>query len=425
MSRRRIHMGAWARIACGLLAGLWAGAAVAQPDYPYLLPQYDFVNYAQNTLQYPGDKDANDALYSRMDDMLFKGQGQINIVHIGGSHIQADYWSDRIRQRLQMAYPGTRGGRGMVFPFRMAHTNNPYNYYPEYTGTWEACKNVQANRDCTLGLSGYSVTTRDSITRIGISFRGDETPRYDFHQVRVFHDMDSTSFEPVVLVNGQPAPSRRNEALGYTLFELGGYISTLQMEMRKQRPAQNHFTLYGISLDNSDPGFIYHAIGVNGASTSSYRRCQLFTQHLTALSPDLVVFSIGINDANTTNFDARMYETNYDTLVMRVRKANPRAAILFTTNTDSYYKKKYPNKNAEAAREVMVRLARKHRATVWDCYAVMGGLGSIKAWIAAGLAAADKVHLVKPGYELLADLLFNAMMQDYDHHLQLQSQQLH
>jgi lysophospholipase L1-like esterase len=104
--------------------------------------------------------------------------------------------------------------------------------------------------------------------------------------------------------------------------------------------------------------------------------------------------------------------------VLRVRKANPRAAILFTTNTDSYYKKKYPNKNAEAVRDVMLRLARKHRAAVWDCYAVMGGLGSIKTWIGAGLANTDKVHLVKPGYELLADLLFNAVMQDYDLHLQ-------
>lgn len=423
MSRHTASSSRWPRLAV-LLAGLFcAGMLSAQPDYPYLLPQYDFVNYAKNTLQFPGDKDAHAALYARMDDLLFKGQGQVNIVHIGGSHIQADYWSDRIRQRLQTAYPGIRGGRGLLFPFRMAHTNNPFNYFPDFTGTWEACKNVQANRDCTLGLSGYSVTTRDTLTRIGISFRGDDYPRYEFHRVRIFHDMDSSSFVPVVLVNGQPAPSRRNEALGYTLFELGSYISTLQMETRKMAPGQNHFTLYGISLDNSDPGFVYHAIGVNGASTASYRRCKLFTQHLTALEPDLVVFSIGINDANTTEFDARTYEVNYDTLVLRVRKANPRAAILFTTNTDSYYKKKYPNKNAEAVREVMLRLARKHRASVWDCYGVMGGLGSIKSWIGAGLAATDKVHLVKPGYELLADLLFNAVMQDYDLHLQQQYQQ--
>lgn len=406
------------RLLALLLPLLAAGLLPAQPDYPYQVPQYSFVNYAQSKLQFPGDRDVNAALYGRMDDLLFKGIGQVNIVHIGGSHIQADYWSDRIRQRLQTAYPGVRGSRGLLFPFRMARSTNPYNYYTEYTGTWEACKNVQAHHTCTLGLTGYSVTTRDSLTRISIAFRGDDYPRYEFHQVRVFHDMDSSSYVPVLRVNGQPAPSRRNEALGYTLFELGQHVSTLEMETRKQAPGQNHFTLYGISLDNADPGFVYHAIGVNGASTSSYRSCQLFTQHLTALQPDLVVFSIGINDANTTEFNARAFETNYDTLALRVRKANPRAAILFTTNTDSYYKKKYPNKNAEAVREVMVRLARKHRGTVWDTYAVMGGLGSIKSWIGAGLAAADKVHLVKPGYELLADLLFNAMMQDYDLHLQ-------
>ena len=64
-------------------------------------------------------------------------------------------------------------------------------------------------------------------------------------------------------------------------------------------------------------------------------------------------------------------------------------------------------------------LAKKHNAAVWDLFEVMGGLGSIKDWIAAGLANSDKIHLLKPGYELVADLMFNALMQAYDQHLKI------
>jgi lysophospholipase L1-like esterase len=307
--------------------------------------------------------------------------------------------------------------RGLLFPFKMAHTNNPYNYLPEYSGTWTSCRNVQWKTDCDLGLTGISVRTTDSVSHLKISFRGDNYPQYEFNRVRVFHDTDSASFQIRVLNPDVSASAVTNYALGYTDLLLSKFQNYIDLEFVKMSEQQNHFTLYGLSMESDDPGFVYSAIGVNGAATSSYLRCNLFEQHLKAIQADLVIFSIGINDANTTTFDAARYERNYDSLVARVLRANPNTAILFTTNNDSYYHKKYPNKNAEKVRSVMIKLASKYDAAVWDMYGVMGGLGSIKSWIKAGLANPDKIHLLKPGYELMADLMFNSLMQAYDQHL--------
>lgn len=402
-----------------LLSVLVAANVVAQADYPYLVDQHDFIRYDLNHLQFPGGEDALDPLYAKMDRLLFEGKGQINVVHIGGSHIQADMWSDRMRQRLQTFFPGVRGARGLLFPFKMAKTNNPYNYFPEWTGKWEACKNIHRNADCTLGLTGMSVTTRDSLATLRISFRGDGYPQYECKRVRVFHDMGPESFSLRIATPGVNAQVRTNEALGYTEFLLDKHVNAIDLEFFKTDVVQTHFTLYGLSLDNDDPGFVYTAIGVNGAATPSYRRCKLFPQHMEAVRPDLIIFSVGINDAHctTSEFDADYYARNYDTLVDWVRRANPDAAILFTTNNDSYYKRKYPNRNAEKVREVMLSLAQRHRAVVWDMYGVMGGLGSIRTWVQAGLANKDKIHMLKPGYVLLADLMFNALMEPYDAHL--------
>ncbi|MFM2376696.1 MAG: hypothetical protein RLZZ165_1793 [Bacteroidota bacterium] len=401
-------------MAIALLASL---ALEAQQDDPYAVRDYPFLHTGQNHLIFPGLQDALEPIYRKMDRMLFEGKGQIQMVHIGGSHLQADIWSDRMRERLQNFFPGTQATRGLVFPFNMAHTNNPYNYHTEYTGTWESCKAVQRNRTCPLGLTGFSATTRDSLCRIKVYFRGAGYPQYEFDRVRVFHDTDSSSYSVRLVNRGLRAAESLGRNSGSTLFRMGGVQTFVELEIRKTAPCQDHFTLHGISMESDDPGIVYTAVGVNGAATGSYLRCRLLEPHLRALAPSLVIFSIGINDANTPEFDTQLFERNYDSLIARVRRAVPDACVMLTTNNDSYYQKKYPNRNAEKVRASMLRIARKHHAVVWDLFEVMGGLGSIQSWVAAGLASPDKIHLLRPGYELVADLMFNAFMQDYDAHL--------
>lgn len=400
---------------------LWMGCGglawgQSDPDI-YRVDQFPFVRYEANELQFPGDRSDFEGLFRKVDRLLFEGEGQIQVVHVGGSHIQADMWSDRMRQRLQTFYPGNRGSRGLLFPFRMARTNNPYNYKAEWTGNWEGCRCVQTRQSCELGLTGISVTTRDTLTTLRIYFRGEDYPQYAFNRIKVLHGTGPDVFDVNLLSEGV----RRKvsfPAQGYTLFEMDWHLNEVTLEFRKTAPEQDHFSLLGLSLESDDPGFVYTAIGVNGAATSSYLRCNRWEQDLKSLGPDLVVFSIGINDANGPNFDQRRFVRHYDSLVARVRTANPEAAILFTTNNDSYYKRRYPNKNAEQVREAMLELARKHGAAVWDLYGIMGGLGSIQKWVRAGLANSDKIHLLKPGYIHVADLMFNALMQAYDEHLQ-------
>lgn len=385
-------------------------------DYPYAVEEFPFVRYDLNHLQFPGDQSRYQALFEKMDRVLFKGEGQINVIHMGGSHIQADMWSDRMRQRLQTFHPGNRGSRGLLFPFRMAKTNNPYNYKAEFTGAWESCRCVQSKRKCDLGLTGINVTTYDTLTTIHLYFRGDDYPQYAFNKVRVFHDLGESSYAVNIISPRMGYLEQEMTSEGCTSFRLDGHLTEITLEIRKTDPRQDHFTLHGIALESDDPGFIYHSIGVNGAATASYNRCKLMEQHLKAIVPDLVIFSIGINDAHGPNFDPARFKRNYDELVRRVYAANPDAAILFTTNNDSYYKRN-PNRNAEKVRAAMLALALKHGSAVWDMYGVMGGLGSIKTWVKAGLANSDKIHLLKPGYVLVADLMFNALMESYDDHL--------
>lgn len=387
-------------------------------ENPVQAPEIAVADLRANKLVFPGDRSDWNRYHGKLDKLLLDGTGQIHIAHFGGSHIQADMWSMELRSRLQNVVPGVKGGRGFIFPYAMAKTNNPYWYLPEYTGKWTSVKNLTRADTAALGISGYSVTTTDTLTTLKVSFRGEVYSGYQFNRVKVMHRMDSSytvtaySKDPQVHIE-----SSVDVQHGYTEFQYDRYVDTLYLRFQRTALDQRCFTLYGITLESDDPGFFYHANGVNGASTTSWLRCQQFVRELAVIKPDLVVFSIGINDAHDPDFSAERYERNYEQLIARVKEASPNAAILLTTNTDSYIKRRYPNKNGTAVRDVMMRLGAKYGCAVWDTFGVMGGQHAIARWEQAGLAKKDLIHLTRPGYVALGDLLFNAMMEAYGEHI--------
>lgn len=385
---------------------------------PHLLPQHDFVVYDSNYIHFYNDSSNFNNFFSKLDTLIFEGKGKINVMQIGGSHIQADIWSDQMRTDFQKFSPNLNGGRGFLFPYKLAHTNNPYYYYVTYTGEWEGFRNSVMKHHAKWGVSGITASTKDSLASFKIIFRGDDTPKYDFNSIKIFHDIDSTNY-CVDLVSDTCSLIKINREIGYTEFLFDTYQDSLEFVVYRSDTTSSAFNLYGISLDNDDPGIVYNSIGVNGASTYSYLRCDMFTQHLKAISPDLVIFCIGINDAYDPDFCEYCYEKNYDTLVSWIQRVNPNANFLFVTNNDSYYKRRYPNKRAEIAREVMIKLAKKHHGGMWDMFNVMGGLGSIKTWENNNMAKRDKIHLTSDGYKLMGDLMFSALIKAYDKHLQM------
>lgn len=391
----------------------FTGATGQAQDLP-ALKELPYIGHAANKIELLGDSTAWNHLHDRMDQLLFQGIGQVNVVHIGGSHVQADMWSMQLRHRLQSMAPGIRAGRGFIFPYTLAKSNNPFWYEPVHTGTWSAVRNVNRADSSLLGLAGISATTRDSLATLRISFRGEVYAGYTFDRVELFHNMDSCMTITVNGANGlQPMSVTMDSVTQRSIYRFDRPTDTLHVRVVRTDSAQ-HFTLRGIQLGSSDPGIFLHACGVNGASTPSWLRCQAFGKELSVVGADLVILSIGINDAHDPDFDAQRFKHHYAELIARIRDARPDAAILLTTNTDSYVKRRTPNRNAGSVREVMRELSAETGAGVWDALGVMGGVGSIRIWEGAGLAKRDRIHLTREGYALLGDLLFDAWQDLYD-----------
>jgi len=387
-------------------------------DDPYKIDQYPFIHYNQNKIFIYGCEDQYAELFKKFNKLILSGEGNINIIQIGDSHIQADYLSGRFRQRIQTFFQGGTGGRGFIFPYSMANTNNPQNYKINYKGNWETCRNIDKNKNCNIGLSGITVSTTDTLTSVSIKLRNKELPKYDFNKINIYHALDSFSYKVRLVYPDTLIYREENFEDGITSIILNEYTDSIKLEFRKTSAIQNRFELYGFSLETNDPGVIYHAIGVNGAETASYLRCNLFESHLKALHPDLIIVSLGTNDAYPKYFNPKVFEENYNALILKIKNVYPEIPLLLTVPGDSYRFRKYLNEDLLKVRNIIFELAMKHNSSVWDFYSVMGGQNAIYLWHKNNLAGSDRLHFTKEGYILQGELMFNAFLKKYDEYIE-------
>ena len=403
-----------------LLLTCLAVLAIAQGPVKIDVPHYSFIHYDRNQLQYPGDNLAMELFFDKLDTLFFEGKGHVNIMHIGGSHVQAGVFSQQMRDNLLNLYPGITAGRGLVFPFMK--TNTPASYSISRTGEWEYCRNALPF-ETRMGLAGASVTTSDPEASFSIVVREkvprDITPVFDFNYVKI---LGYGNMIPVIHFNNDTLVGTYSEEEGSFTFELPDYTDSLYVDFNH---VEGTFTVTGVYLDNGMPGITYHGIGINGAKVESYLNCLDLERDLHLVNPDLVIFGIGINDAAGDNFSQEKFIHDYDSLISIIHNVNPDCALLFVTNNDSYKKvsrKKYAvNPNGTLAEKAFMELGRKHNGVVWDFFDIMGGLKSMQKWQDAGIAQKDKVHFTSSGYMLIGDLLFNALMDDYMKHLRNQN----
>lgn len=378
------------------------------------VPDAQYINKQENVLHIPGNSTVSDKYFGKMKELMLFGQGQIRVLHIGGSHIQADIYSNRMRNHLSNFMPHLMSSRGLIFPYTIAKTNNPRNYKVSYDGKWTVVRNVNKVLDNPLGLSGISVSTKEVKSEIRIYFDVPKETKHAFNRLRVLHNSDSLSFDLRWLTEDSMLIDKQN---GYTDLIFMDYQNEIKLGFEQTDSIQTRFELHGLVLESNRPGFSYSSVGVNGASTWSYLKCELFAEHLKLLPPDLVFFGIGINDAHDGSFSEQNYKANYEKIMAQFKAANPDVFFVFITNNDSYSYNKKLNTNAEIVQKVMFDLAKKHNGAVWDVFSVMGGYTSSNLWRDAGLMAKDRIHFSGEGYNLLGDLLYNAFMEAFENYL--------
>lgn len=392
------------------------------------VPDLPFAHLDHNKIIYPGDSLAMERFFQKMDSVVFFGEGNVSVMHIGGSHVQAGIFTQQFRDNLLNISPDLIGGQYFIFPFSTGGTNNPSHYIVRSTGNWTYCRNaVRRETDKRMGLAGAAITTNDSTATVRIltkeRYPSDFPPDYDFNKVTIIGFSETENVTPVISYNDTILHGQYDEWKSTYTFSLPSFTDSICIKFDS---VPGEFTLTGILLENDMPGISVHGVGVNGARVSSYLRCDDFERDLELIRPDLIIFGIGINDAAEKDFEKNTFKRQYNELIKIIQRVNPDCALLFLTNNDSYKREKTKKKNryevnlnGEIVEEAFMELGKKYNAAVWNQFDIMGGLKSMQDWEEAGLAKKDKVHFTNEGYRLLGDLLYNALITRYIEHIQL------
>ncbi len=349
-----------------------------------------------------------------------KQKHQVNIVHIGDSHIQADFLTNTVRQLLQKEFGN--GGRGLIFPGRIAKTNEPMNIRSSTKSVWESKRIVFTDNPLPIGIGAATIRTQQKNAKFSIRLKNNPSLPYSSTNLTVFFKKDSSSYNLIIRDSTNTelayAGSYANDGeRNFTKIRLPYAVNYLEFETQKSALYQNHFTLFGVSYWNDQPGIIYHSIGGNGAKFKHYQASAYFCEQCNQLSPDLIIISIVTNEAmDEPNIDKGLPK-QVDEFITQLKKYCPATTFLISTPSDFYKKKTRRNPGVEEV-GAMIRKETQKGVALWDLYEILGGKHSADRWKKFGLLQLDGIHSTKEGYDLQGKLLFHALMNGYKNYVQ-------
>jgi lysophospholipase L1-like esterase len=376
--------------------------------------EYKSFGLASDSLNVIQNKQHLDDFYESLYQLKKNGKTKVNIIHIGDSHIQADFLTRAVRNNFQNIFGN--GGRGLIIPGRVAGTNEPFNIQTSSNVSWEVKRCVYPDQVLPIGIGGITIRSGVPESKLYV-YMNEATQDYSFQTIKLFHQKDGSSFgirlkdnEFKLIDTVVENDSTRN----FTAFKLPSAQNSIAFESARQDSLQNQTTIFGMSLENDKPGVLYHVIGVNGAKYVHYQAAKYFTRQTHKLDPALFIISLGTNEALDYPYIDKRLSIYMDNLVSSLHANNPLAKFIIVTPPECFMKRTRKNPGIKKVREILIQYAVENGYAFYDMHEAMGGEGSAERWKDAQLLRADGVHFTKEGYDYQGNLLFHAIIKGYN-----------
>jgi len=349
----------------------------------------------------------------------------IKILHIGDSHIQAGFLTGQVMRMLQETYGNA--GRGWIAPFKLAKLNEPLDYFIQSPKIkeWTVGRCIQRDPKCPWGPGGIALQTESNSVDFKIRISPKRGTGYEFNEIHLFRDENTLPMLPVgvdsAYVQTAWGVRTENENVIVDTFRIADKIDSIYLHAaRKDELPEEDLNLletanryYGFSLVNGNPGILYHSIGHNGATFTSYLNRD-FMRQLTLFEPSLLIVSLGTNEAFGRSFRVDNFESQMDEFIGLIKEYLPYTPILLTTPAESYQrirKKGYQrNENYAKVAHTIAAYAQKEGLACFNLYEITGGANSCQKWQQASFYGRDRIHFTIDGYQEQGKLLYKALL---------------
>ena len=353
-------------------------------------------------------------LYENQKKNNFTGGDSIfTIIHIGDSHIQGDHFSGEIRKQLQ-GYFGN-GGQGILFPYGLAKSFGPRGTSLKSFGKWKGVKTLTPNLSDKLGLTGYGAFTNDSNASISVSFN-EKFENTFFQKINIWHTSDQESYI-TQLNNSFKLLERKDYSSGWGVssYKSDTLLNSFTLTSKSNNNNQKHYGFYGFEIVPSiSRGLIYHHCGVVGAQfTHLIHNAPLTIEQIAHLSPDIIIFSFGTNEAYNDGIDTASYNSAVQKFIKELEKASPKTAIIITTAPDTRSQNRIPSQQISINNQLK-QIVKTCSVSLFDLNKAMGGWGSLYSWHRNQLTLSDKLHFTASGYSLQGKLFSLSLLNAYN-----------
>ena len=323
----------------------------------------------------------------------------IHVLHYGDSHTASDDWAAELRNLFQASFGN--GGPGF------SHAGRPYNGYRRYdvksfsSLNWYTHGLVGRDGDGMYGLSGIAMTASrpNQFVQLYAQCQSAELLYLQQPGGGPFELTVDGGESQRIETDGPPIP-------GYIKIPVGPGEHRFEVHTLESKPVR----LFGWTTDN-DHGITWETLGINGMQAGMQLAwdADMLRAHIARRNPALIVLAYGTNEAGNTDLTLEDYRATFSKVLMRMRQASPTASLLVIGPPDRWVRTRAgwaPMNNIDIVTEAQRQASKSMGAAFFDMRARMGGKGSMRSWIQAGLAQYDYVHLTSQGYRLFGTALY-------------------
>lgn len=342
----------------------------------------------------------------------------VHILQYGDSHTASDDWANELRRQLQAKFGA--GGPGYTL------AGHPFLGYRRFDSQgssskgWFTAGTIGHKGDGIDGLAGVSITSHSAGEAVSLSV---ECEQLELHFLR-----QPGGGRLEFSVDGAPNQTIDTDGeLGPGIFT---YATTPGLhEYRLRTLSSAAVRLFGWVAQNHT-GVTYETLGINGAQASVMLGWDwtIVASELMSRDPGLIVLAYGTNEALSRSWTAEQYRADLIEVIHRLRTAVPTASILMIGPPDCSYRahgRRAPFPHLEQVIEIQREVAQANGCAFWDWRAAMGGPGSGRQWVQAGLGQGDYTHLTGAGYRMAGDVLFDELMSQYNRFIAVRAEESH
>ena len=339
----------------------------------------------------------------------------LHILQYGDSHTASDDWANQMRQDFQAKFGA--GGPGYTLP------GHPFLGYRRFDSKgansrgWNTGGIVTRKDDGVDGLAGISLTSQSAGETVTLSV---ECEQLELHYLR-----QPGGGQLEFSVDGAPTKTIDTDGQdGPGVYAYAASPGPHQYTLRTLSSAP--VRLFGWVAQNR-AGVTYETLGINGAHANLILEWNqaVLAPELMSRDPALIVLAYGTNEALSRSWTAEGYRAALTEVIQRLRAAVPVASILLIGPPDCEYRtrgRRLPFPHLDQVIEVQRDVAQANGCAFWDWRAAMGGPGSVRQWVQAGLGQGDYTHLTGAGYRTAGDMLFEEIMQQYNRFLTIRAE---